>query len=133
MPFIDSALTEAQKEIDGHRLKFTNLNKVFYPKDGIVKRDLLYYYDAVAPLLLPHLKDRPLSLKRYPNGIDADFFFQKEVAESFPKWLRTGIADGIRHVIGDDRATLLFLVNLGCIDHNPWMSRMDRWNIPTTC
>ena len=71
-----------------------------------------------------------MSLKRYPNGIDADFFFQKEVAESFPKWLRTGIADGIRHVIGDDRATLLFLVNLGCIDHNPWMSRIGSLDHP---
>ena len=76
------------------------------------------------------MKDRPLSLKRYPNGIDADFFFQKEVAESFPKWLRTAMADEIRHVIGEDRATLLFLVNLGCIDHNPWMSRMGSLENP---
>ncbi len=103
---------------------------MFYPQDGYRKRDLLNYYDAVAPLILPHLKDRPLSLKRYPNGINADFFFQKEVAESFPKWLRTGMADGIQHVIGEDRATLLFLVNLGCIDHNPWMSRVGSLEHP---
>jgi bifunctional non-homologous end joining protein LigD len=122
--------TEAQITIDNHRLKFTNLNKIFYPKDSVHKRDLLNYYDAVAPLILPHLKDRPLSLKRYPNGVDEPFFFQKEVAESFPKWLRTGMADGIRHVIGEDRATLLFLVNLGCIDHNPWMSRMGTLEHP---
>ena len=94
-PLLDSSLAEASLVIDGHRLKFTNLNKIFYPKDGIVKRDLLNYYDAVAPMILPHLKDRPLSLKRYPNGIDEPFFFQKEVAESFPKWLRTG--DRRRH------------------------------------
>jgi bifunctional non-homologous end joining protein LigD len=81
-------------------------------------------------LIVPHLKDRPLSLKRYPDGIDAPFFFQKEVAASFPKWLRTGMADGIRHVIGEDRATLLFLVNVGCIDHNPWMSRMGSLEHP---
>jgi bifunctional non-homologous end joining protein LigD len=103
---------------------------VFYPKDGYRKRDLLNYYDAVAPLIIPHLNDRPLSLKRYPNGIDEPFFFQKEVAASFPKWLRTGMADGIRSVIGDNRATLLFLVNLGCIDHNPWMSRMGSLEHP---
>ena len=127
---LDPSLAEANLTIDGHRLKFTNLNKVFYPKDGYRKRDLLNYYDAVAPLILPHLKDRPLSLKRYPNGIDEPFFFQKEVAASFPKWLRTGMADGIRYVIGDDRATLLFLVNLGCIDHNPWMSRMGSLEHP---
>jgi bifunctional non-homologous end joining protein LigD len=116
--------------IDGHRLKFTNLKKIYYPQEGYTKRDLLNYYDAVAPLLVPHLKDRPLSLKRYPNGIAADFFFQKEVAASFPKWLRTGMADGTRYVIGDDRATLLFLVNLGCIDHNPWMSRLGSLEHP---
>ncbi len=127
---LDPSWTEANLVIDGHRLKFTNLNKVFYPKDGYRKRDLLNYYDAAAPLILPHLKDRPLSLKRYPNGIDKPFFFQKEVAPSFPKWLRTDIADGIRYAIGENRATLLFLVNLGCIDHNPWMSRIGSLENP---
>ncbi|MEP7353819.1 MAG: DNA ligase D [Acidobacteriota bacterium] len=134
MPTRDHLLSPTQAEaivtVDDHRLKFTNLNKIFYPAEKYTKRDLLNYYDAVAPLLLPHLKDRPLSLKRYPNGIAEDFFFQKAVAASFPKWLKTGIADGIRYVIGDDRATLLFLVNLGCIDHNPWMSRMETLEHP---
>ncbi len=129
-PLLAPDEAEAQLTIDDHRLKFTNLNKIFYPQDGVRKRDLLNYYDAVAPLILPYLKDRPLSLKRYPNGIEKPFFFQKEVAESFPKWLRTGVADDIRYAIGDDRATLLFLVNLGCIDHNPWMSRMDSLEYP---
>ena len=123
-------LKEAALTIDGHRLKFTNLDKLFYPKDGYRKRDLLNYYDAVAPLLLPHLKERPLSLKRYPNGIDKPFFFQKQVAESFPKWLHTAVADDIEYAIGGDRATLLFLVNLGCIDHNPWMSRVGSLEHP---
>jgi bifunctional non-homologous end joining protein LigD len=127
---LDASKSEEILTIDKHRLKFTNLNKLYYPKDKIAKRDLLNYYDAVAPLILPHLKDRPLSLKRYPNGIDAPFFFQKEVAESFPKWLHTADADGIESVIGDDRATLLFLVNLGCIDHNPWMSRIGSLEHP---
>lgn len=127
---LDPAKTEEVLTIDNHRLKFTNLNKVFYPKDGIAKRDLINYYDAVAPFILPYLKDRPLSLKRYPNGIDAEYFFQKEVSPSFPKWLRTADADGIRSVIGDNRATLLFLVNLGCIDHNPWMSRIGSLDHP---
>ena len=75
--------------IDGHRLKFTNLDKVFYPKDGYRKRDLLNYYDAVAPLLLPHLKDRPLSLKRYPNGIDKPFLLPEG---SRPRAFRSGCA-----------------------------------------
>jgi bifunctional non-homologous end joining protein LigD len=124
-PLLDPAAKEVTLTIDGHALKFTNLDKMYYPKDGYRKRDLLNYYDAVAPLLLPYLKDRPLSLKRYPNGIDKPYFFQKQVAPSFPKWLRTAVAQKIRYVIGNDRATLLYLVNLGCIDHNPWMSRID--------
>jgi bifunctional non-homologous end joining protein LigD len=127
---LNPAISEEILTVDHHRLKFTNLNKLYYPKDNVAKRDLLNYYDAVAPLILPHLKDRPLSLKRYPNGIDADFFFQKAIAESFPKWLHTADADGITSVIGDDRATLLFLVNLGCIDHNPWMSRIASLDHP---
>jgi len=128
---LDPAAAEAAPVVDGRQLKLTNLNKIFYPKDGYTKRDLLNYYDAVAPFLVPHLKDRPLSLKRYPNGIDQPYFFQKEAAASFPKWLRIEKApDGIRYVIGDDRATLLYLVNLGCIDHNPWMSRVGSYHHP---
>jgi bifunctional non-homologous end joining protein LigD len=123
-PLLDPAAKESTLTIDGHALKFTNLDKMFYPKDGYRKRDLLNYYDAVAALILPYLKDRPLSLKRYPNGIEKPYFFQKQVAPSFPKWLRMELAQKIRYVIGEDRATLLYLVNLGCIDHNPWMSRI---------
>ncbi len=127
---------EATVEVDGHRLKLTNLPKVFYPDEGYTKRDVLSYYNDVAELILPHLKDRPLSLKRYPNGIKADFFFQKDVPESFPSWLRTELIDSehnaspIRYVFAQDRASLLYLVNLGCIDHNPWMSRMPHIENP---
>jgi bifunctional non-homologous end joining protein LigD len=127
---LDPSKSEETLTVDEHRLKFTNLNKLYYPADKVAKRDVLNYYDAVAPLILPHLKDRPLSLKRYPNGIDEDFFFQKEVAPSFPKWLHTSEVDGITYVIGDDRATLLFLVNLGCIDQNPGMSRVGNLDHP---
>ena len=68
---------EAKVLVDGHQLKFTHVNKVLFPSDGYTKRDLLNYYDGVSDLLLPHMKDRPLSLKRYPNGIQEEFFFQK--------------------------------------------------------
>jgi bifunctional non-homologous end joining protein LigD len=109
-------------------LKFTNLNKIFYPQEGFTKRDVINYYDAVADLILPHLRDRPLSLKRYPNGIDQEFFFQKNAAEKFPSWLRTvPIASDkkkINFVVADDRESLLYLANLGCIDQNPWLSRV---------
>jgi bifunctional non-homologous end joining protein LigD len=114
---------EATLPIDGHTLKFTNLAKLYYPGDGVAKRDVLNYYAAVADLILPHLLDRPLSLKRYPNGIREQFFFQKDTPGTYPAWLRTESIDEINYVFARDRASLLYLVNLGCIDHNPAMSR----------
>ncbi|HLJ17575.1 MAG TPA: DNA ligase D [Bryobacteraceae bacterium] len=131
--------TEASVTVDDRRLKFTNLNKLLFPKDGYTKRDVIEYYDAAARFILPHLKDRPLSLKRYPNGIDSEWFFQKDAAESFPDWLRfeeipsehsRAPSRAVRFVVGDDRATLLYLANLGCIDQNPWMSRVGSLDHP---
>jgi len=120
---VELAGTEALVDVDGRRLKLTNLNKVLFPKDGYTKRDLISYYDSVAPWLLPHLKDRPLSLKRYPNGIHAEYFFQKDSPASFPEWLRYETIEDVRYVLVEDRAALLYLANLGCIDQNPFMSR----------
>jgi bifunctional non-homologous end joining protein LigD len=110
--------------------KFTNVSKIYYPGDGYTKGDVLAYYDTIADLILPHLKDRPLSLKRYPNGIHSEYFFQKNTPETYPSWLRTEEIDGIRYVFAEDRASLLYLVNLGCIDHNPWMSRTPHLDNP---
>jgi bifunctional non-homologous end joining protein LigD len=121
---------EATLEIDGQSLKFTNLDKLYYPEDGYTKRDLLNYYDAVSALLLPHLKDRPLSLKRYPNGIHEEFFFQKNTPAGYPSWLRTETVGDIRYVLAQDRASLFYLTNLGCIDQNPWMSRIGTLECP---
>ncbi len=129
-------IKEATRDVEGQTLKFTNLKKVYYPDDGYTKRDVINYYDAVSELILPHLKDRPLSLKRYPNGIKDEFFFQKHVAESFAPWLRTELIDSdhneapINYVFAQDRASLLYLVNLGCIDQNPWMSRSGSLDNP---
>jgi bifunctional non-homologous end joining protein LigD len=132
--FLPADKKEATIDVGGHALKFTNLDKVYFPEDGYTKRDLLNYYHAAAPLLLPHLKDRPLSLKRYPNGIHAEFFFQKNTPASYPAWLRTetiGEAGRqIRYVLADDRASLLYLTNLGCIDQNPTMSRVGSLENP---
>ena len=129
-------IKEATREVDGHALKFTNLKKIFYPDEGYTKRDVINYYDAVSGLILPHLNDRPLSLKRYPNGIKDEFFFQKHVSESFAPWLRTELIDSdhneapINYVFAQDRASLLYLANLGCIDQNPWMSRLGTLDNP---
>lgn len=127
--YLDLKGREATVEVSGHRLKFTNLDKVYFPKDGWKKRDLLEFYDRVSPWLLPHLKDRPLSLKRYPNGIAEEYFFQKNAGSHFPEWMTLEpITEHhppkVNHYpIANDRASLLYLANLGCIDQNPWMSR----------
>ncbi len=134
--WLDLSGREVTAEVDGHRLKFTNLDKAFFPKEGWKKRDLLEFYDRVSPWLLPHLKDRPLSMKRYPNGIADEFFFQKNAGGHFPDWMRCEpITEHhppkINHYpIAENRASLLYLVNLGCIDQNPWMSRAGNLDHP---
>jgi len=116
-------------KIDGVELRLTNLNKIYFPEDGIRKRDLLAYYYRMAPLMIPFLKDRPLVLRRYPNGIAGEAFFQKDADKNTPDWVKTApiVSEGkgkkIHYFIANGRATLLYLTNLGCIDHNPWSSR----------
>ena len=123
-PLLTTKQDEVSLKIDGKPLKFTNLNKIFYPAEGITKGDILNYYDGVAGLILPHLKDRPLSLKRYPNGITQQYFFQKDTPVTFAPWLRTEEIysdhnEGpIRYVFAEDRASLLYLVNLGFVLSN---------------
>jgi bifunctional non-homologous end joining protein LigD len=135
-PLLAGKAESAVLEIEGKRLKFTNLNKVFYPREGYTKRDIINFYDAVSGLILPHLRGRPLSLKRYPDGIEGGFFFQKRSNESFAPWLRIEpiVSEHsqavIPYVVCDDRATLLYLANLGCIDQNPWMSRVGSLENP---
>ncbi|HEY1493248.1 MAG TPA: non-homologous end-joining DNA ligase [Candidatus Solibacter sp.] len=112
------------------KLRLTNLQKLFWHQPEITKRDLLQYYADVSPYLLPHLKDRAMVMKRYPNGAEGEFFFMKRAPESRPPWIRTC---PIEHASGSvidfpiiqDTACLLWVVNLGCIDLNPWYARCD--------
>lgn len=133
---LDLSAKEALVEVDGRRLKFSNLDKVMFPKDGWTKRDLLQFYEGVAEFLLPHLRDRPLSMKRYPNGIAQEYFFQKNAGTHFPDWfMLEPITEHHppkvnQYPIANDRASLLYLVNLGCIDENPWMSRRGNLDCP---
>ena len=121
---------------DEPEVRFTNLDKIYWPEDGYTKGDLIEYYDRVAALILPHLKDRPLSLKRYPDGIHGEFFFQKDMPENQPPWLRTVKIwsehnEGLTNfALAGDRASLLYLTNLGCIDQNPWLSRIETIDHP---
>jgi bifunctional non-homologous end joining protein LigD len=132
---IEGNKDEAAVTVDDQKLRFKNLNKVFYPAEGYTKRDVLNYYDAVSRFLIPHWKDRPLSLRRYPDGIGVEGFFQKRAdIGGMPDWVRTTTIvddEATREmVVGDSRAELIYLTNLGCIDQNPWMSRVGSLDKP---
>ena len=120
----------AEVAIGAKRFRLTNLGKVFWQDPLYTKRDLLQYYADVAPALLPHLVDRAMVMKRYPNGAAGDFFFMKRAPTPRPEWIETcSIAHGSGNVIDfpmvQDLPALLWLVNLGCIDLNPWYARCD--------
>jgi bifunctional non-homologous end joining protein LigD len=123
-------------EIDGHVLRLTHLNKIYFPESGIRKRDLLAYYFRVGHLMLPFLKDRPMVLRRYPNGIAEKAFFQKEAPESVPDWIERAIVHSeerggdMPYLMANNLASLIYLTNLGCIDHNPWSSRSETQDFP---
>lgn len=123
-------LSDAQFEAEGGTVHLTNLDKIFWPELGLTKRDLLQYYLDVSPWLLPHLKDRAMVMKRYPNGIHGPFFFMKRAPEPRPDFISIcSIEHASGNVIGfpvvRDQASLLWTVNLGCIDLNPWYARCD--------
>ena len=117
------------------RVQLTNLRKVYWPERRYTKRDLLQYYADIAPVLLPHLKDRAMVMKRFPNGIHGKWFFMKRTPEGAPAWLKTCSithAEGnvIAYPMVQDLLSLLWVVNLGCIDLNPWYSRCDDTDRP---
>ncbi len=134
-PLIPADVGEVQLEIEGRKVKLTNLQKPFWPELGITKRDLLAYYAEVSSWLLPHLEHRAMVMKRYPNGAAGKFFFQKRAPEPRPDWIEVcsikhASASVIDFPVIRDLASLLWLVNLGCIDLNPWYARCDDVNRP---
>jgi bifunctional non-homologous end joining protein LigD len=122
---------QVRLELDGRQVTLTHLNKIYFPKSGYTKRDVLSYYAAVSPHLLPFLRDRPLVLHRYPNGIAGNAFYQKEAGPSIPDWIRTvdifseTKRQPVSYFLIDDLASLLYMTNLGCIEHNPFSARVD--------
>jgi len=127
---ISAVRGDVELEVGGRRVRLTNLDKVFFPEIGATKRDLLQYYADVADVLLPHVRDRAMVMKRYPNGAAGDFFFMKRAPTPRPPWIETC---AIEHASGSvidfpvvgDVATLLWVINLGCIDLNQWYARCD--------
>jgi bifunctional non-homologous end joining protein LigD len=118
------------------KVEFTNLDKLFWPKEKITKGDVISYYNAIADHILPYIIDRPQSLRRTPDGIKSQGFFQKNVAGMVPKWIKTrkiksdSKDEPIEYLLCQDKDTLLFLANWGCIELNPWSSRVGSLNNP---
>jgi bifunctional non-homologous end joining protein LigD len=130
--------TETEKivTIDGHDLKFTNLKKLYWPKEKITKGDLLNYYYSIAGYIMPYMKDRPQSLNRFPNGITGENFYHKNMGGKVDKWLKTferfsnSSGDAKDFLICTNTASLLYMANLGCIEMNPWHSRVQSPHSP---
>jgi bifunctional non-homologous end joining protein LigD len=120
--------------VERREVRLTNLPKLFWPERKITKGDLIQYYADVAPLLLPHIRDRAMVMKRYPHGAAGDFFFMKRAPEPRPAWIRTCAiehgADTINFPVIDDLPSLLWVINLGCIDLNQWYGRCDEVDRP---
>ncbi|MCZ4244063.1 DNA ligase D [Pedobacter punctiformis] len=126
------------RKIKGHELKFTNLSKVYWPEDQVTKRDMFNYYYQVADYILPYLKDRPQSLNRFPGGIHGTSFYQKDVKGKAPDWVKTfpyetGNGEHKEYLVGTDEASLLWMASLGCIEMNPWFSRIQHPDNPDYC
>ncbi|MFZ2490338.1 MAG: non-homologous end-joining DNA ligase [Thermoanaerobaculia bacterium] len=125
---------EAVLSFGRREVRLTNLRKPFWKALGITKRDLLQYYADVSPWLLPHVADRAMVMKRYPNGAEGDFFYMKRAPSPRPDWIETceipHDAGLVSFPIVQDLPSLLWLINLGCIDLNPWYARCDDWDRP---
>ncbi|HEU4469666.1 MAG TPA: DNA ligase D [Flavisolibacter sp.] len=125
----------SQKEVivikEGHELKLTNLKKIYWPREKISKGDLLNYYDRIAEYIMPYMKDRPQSLNRFPDGIEGESFYHKNMGGKAEKWLKTfsrvseSSGEPKEFLICSDAASLLYMANLGCIEMNPWHSRVQ--------
>lgn len=124
-------------EIDGRRILLKNLDKVFYPAAGFKKRDVVEYYARVAPALLPHLQDRPLTLKRYPEGVDGPFFYEKRCPRHRPDWFRTeavwseGNEDYIHYCVVDDLSSLVWLASIADLELHTSLAHARDVDSPT--
>jgi bifunctional non-homologous end joining protein LigD len=123
--------------VGNRKLKLTNLDKVLYPKAGFTKGDVIDYYRSVAPALLPHLKDRPLTMKRYPNGVDQEFFYQKEAPQHRPPWVKTvpiwsrGNKRDINFLLVNNLSTLIWIANLADLELHTSLSKAAHPQRPT--
>ena len=118
-------------QVEGRTLSLSNLPKVLYPAVGFTKGEVIDYYTRIAPALLPHLRNRPLTLKRYPNGVEAPYFYEKNCPSHAPEWVRKERVDKIDYCVCDDLATMVWLANLADLELHPSLSLVDDINRPT--
>lgn len=136
--FLNPADESQVRKINGHELSFSNLSKLYWPKDKVTKRDMLNYYYQVAPYMLPYLENRPMSLNRFPNGINGMSFYQKDVTGKVPDWINTfpyhTDEGGDRNfMVCKTEADILYMASLGSIEMNPWSSRINSPDHPDWC
>jgi bifunctional non-homologous end joining protein LigD len=129
------ASARVEVDVQGHRLSLSNLDKVLYPAVGFTKGQVIDYYTRIAPVVLPHLRDRPLTLKRYPNGVEGGHFYEKQAPSHRPEWVRAEPIElrskTIDFVVCDDLPTLVWLANLADLELHPSLSLVDDINRPT--
>ncbi len=120
--------------LDSHELSLSNLDKVLYPEDGITKGEIIEYYLKISERMLPFIEKRPLSMERFPDGVDKEGFYQKEIPDHFPGWIeRARIKTGHKttnYAVCNDRATLVYLADQACITPHVWLSRIDKLDYP---
>jgi bifunctional non-homologous end joining protein LigD len=131
------ATERVNMKVGSQTLSVSNLDKVLWPRDGYTKGELIEYYKTVAPWMVPHLKDRPLTLERYPNGIDASSFFEKQMSKGTPEWVdrvsiekADGRRDKIEYIVCNDAPTLVYLANLAAMILHIWTSRVETLDEP---
>ena len=123
-------------EVDGHRLTLTNLDKVFYPKAGFTKAEVIHYHVQIAPYLLPHLHDRAITMKRYPDGVDGEYFYEKEAPSHRPKWVQTtqvakGSGGAINYCMINDLPSLVWVANLADLELHTFLHQAPDVDRPT--
>ena len=135
-PLLDLLQKDALVRVNGHDLKFSNIQKIYWPKEKISKGDLINYYHQVAEHIMPYMKDRPQSLNRHPNGITGESFYQKDMKGKVENWMKThrrfsdSTGEDKDFLVCTNEASLLYMANLGCIEMNPWHSRIQKPDAP---
>jgi bifunctional non-homologous end joining protein LigD len=125
------ASRRVEVQVEERRLSLSNLDKVMYPAVGFTKGQVIDYYTRIAPALLPHLRDRPLTMKRYPDGVEGQFFYEKRTPSHAPDWVRREQVGKIEYIVCDDLPTLVWLANMADLELHPSLSLVDDIDRPT--